>query len=148
MDLIFDWENNSEFWKYSATSGPFSRDEVRQFIMECSDLVQHQQCRYIIISEEKETVGALDLFEYDEQNKSAGIGILIAQASNRRLGFAKSALSKYLSMSESKKMLRMVWCLIHTDNMASQKLFEGCGFVVSGTKLYNGKEALRYIFYL
>ncbi len=148
INLVLAWENNQEFWQYSATTGPFSKEEVLVFINECNNLIEHTQCRYIILSDQQEALGALDLFEYDEKNKTAGIGILIAEQQDRRQGYAQSAIKNCLSQPETKRNIRMLWCLVHTDNLASQKLFESCGFVVNGKKLYRGKEALRYIYYL
>jgi diamine N-acetyltransferase len=148
LDKVFSWENNPEFWEFSASSGPYSEQEVVQFIEECQNLNINGQCRFMIVDHLDTAIGALDVFEYDSANKTAGIGILIANAALRNKGFAKSALKNFLQVPETKKDLRLVWCLVHMDNIPSQKLFESCGFTISGKKLYRGKEALRYTFYI
>ncbi len=148
FDQVFAWENNPEFWQFSASSGPYTKEEVAQFIEECKNLEKHGQCRYMIMDGTGEPLGALDIFEYNNTNKTAGIGILIANPAQRNKGYAKSALKTFLQLPDIKKELRLVWCLVHKDNIPSQKLFESCGFTISGKKLYKGKEALRYTLYI
>jgi RimJ/RimL family protein N-acetyltransferase len=77
FDHVFAWENNPEFWQFSASSGPYTNEEVAQFIEECKNLEKNGQCRYMIMDNIDEALGALDIFEYDSTNKTAGICILI-----------------------------------------------------------------------
>ncbi|MFM9984081.1 MAG: GNAT family N-acetyltransferase [Flavobacteriales bacterium] len=149
LDLVMKWENNPEFWPYSATSGPFTSDEVIQFIAECQDLGKHKQCRFLITDgSQNEPLGALDLFEFDAVQKSAGIGILIAEEGNRRKGVAKSAILYLTSKEDIKRNIRLLWCIIHSDNERSLRLFESCGFKMQGETIYNGKAAVRLTRYL
>ncbi|MFN0032008.1 MAG: GNAT family N-acetyltransferase [Flavobacteriales bacterium] len=148
VDLMMKWENNPEFWPHSASAGPFTRTEVLDFIRECTDLYRHLQCRYIIATDTDGDVGALDIFEYDEANKTAGMGIMIAEPANRRKGLARDAVLQFLALDETQRSLRLVWCLVDISNLPSQALFTHCGFAISGTKLYKGKEALRYTRYV
>lgn len=148
QDLIMQWENNPEFWPYSANSGPFTESEIAGFIEECMDLDRNGQCRYLIHAPDNlQPVGALDLFEFDPIQKTAGVGILIAEASNRRRGFARSALLQIATDIEIKKRIRLLWCIIHTDNVRSLQLFEGAGFKIQGEILYKEKKAFRLIRY-
>jgi diamine N-acetyltransferase len=149
LELIMKWENNPEFWPYSATSGPFTSDEVSQFIAECQDLTDHKQCRFLITNDtQREPLGALDLFEFDGVQKTAGIGILIAEDENRRKGVAKSAILYLIHKEDIKRNIRMLWCIIHVDNERSLRLFESCGFKMQVETIYNGKKAVRLTRYL
>ncbi len=149
LELVMSWENNPEFWPYSATSGPFTHQEVSQFIAECQDLDLHKQCRFLITDDAYDgPLGALDIFEFDPVQKSAGIGILIAEAKNRRKGIAKSAILGLGQREDIKRKIRLLWCIIHSDNERSLRLFESCDFQIQGETIYNGKKAFRLTRYL
>jgi diamine N-acetyltransferase len=149
LELVLKWENNPEFWPYSATSGPFTREEVLQFIDECNHLENHKQCRFLIISDfQDEPIGALDIFEFDAAQKTAGIGILIAEDKNRRKGIAKEAILHLATREDIKRKIRLLWCIVHCDNDRSLRLFEACDFQIKGETIYNGKKAFRLSRYL
>lgn len=56
------------------------------------DIFTTKQVRFMICLPDNTPIGCIDLFDYDPLHKRAGIGILIASASNRNSGIASDAL--------------------------------------------------------
>lgn len=140
-ELLYQWENNSEIWRVSNTLAPFSRHAIRKHIEESSsNIYEAGQARFIICrSDTMEPVGAIDLFEFDSFHQRAGIGILIAQKSDRRKGYALNALTALSEYCFNHLMIHQLWCNILPGNEGSSALFEKAGFVLSGVK----KEWIR-----
>jgi len=136
LDLLYKWENYKEIWQVSNTHAPYSREEIRQHIEDCSiPLVESGQARYMICRLSDSTaLGTIDIFDFDPIHHRAGIGILIADESNRRKGYARMALEALIEYCFKKLRLHQVYCNILADNIASISLFEGAGFTCSGTK--------------
>ncbi|MCB9205602.1 MAG: GNAT family N-acetyltransferase [Flavobacteriales bacterium] len=78
------------------------------------------------------TVGCIDLFEFDQHNQRAGVGILIAETENRKRGHAKEALNLLTNYCFEVLNLRQLYCHIPVDNEASLRLFSTCGFEETG----------------
>lgn len=139
------WENDPLHWPISEQIGPFSKTQIMDFIENSADLYAQGQIRRMIIDEEDEILGAIDVFEFEPSSKSAGIGIMIAEVKDRRKGFAKDALLSLVQHYREEKRLKLLKCLIHFDNEGSMALFENCGFTATGTKMFKGKKALQFI---
>lgn len=138
IDLIYQWENNSEIWQISNTLTPFSRSIIKQFINNAHlDIFQAKQLRLMIDSiDEKttETLGTIDLFDFDPFHQRAGIGILIAEKKDRQKGYASDALEVLIKYCFSVLQLHQLYCNISCDNTSSIKLFENKGFKLIGIK--------------
>lgn len=131
--LMF-WENNPKHWRVSGTEIPFSMGEILAYINVARDIRLTGQLRYIIEDNEKRAVGAIDLFDANFKHRRAGVGVLIADETDRNNGFAKEAL--VLLKEYSKKMFdfHTLYCNILEDNLASIRLFESQGFKQIGSK--------------
>ena len=81
-----------------------------------------------------ETIGTVDLFEFDPLNLRAGIGILIANVKDRNQGLGKAALELIIDYSFNMLQLQQLFCNIEVSNESSISLFQSKGFVISGTK--------------
>lgn len=137
-DLLFKWENNSELWLMSNTLAPFSRHQIEQYVlMAQNDIYAMGQLRLMIdvISEiiPFETVGMIDLFEFDAQHRRAGVGIMIHEQWQRQ-GIASEALNLLCNYAYEALGLHQVYCNILATNTASIKLFTGAGFELIGVK--------------
>ena len=87
----------------------------------------------IDLCETEESIGCIDIYDYDALNERAKVGILIDEA-HRRQGFAASALSLCLDYLFNDLMLHQVYCIVDEKNTESQQLFEGLGFVLCGRR--------------
>ncbi len=129
VDFLLQLENNPEIWEVSQTTEPFSRRDIETFVLENKhDLLQEQQQRFIIVlSDSDTTVGTIDLFQYDADEETAGVGISILPEYRRR-GLATEALCQLVDYAFKKIKLKKLYCSIFKDNIASIKLFQNCGF--------------------
>jgi diamine N-acetyltransferase len=138
VELLYEWENNSSVWNVSNTLVPFSRFTLEKFVAESHiDIFQARQLRLMIEHTgivPSKTVGAIDLFDFDPIHKRAGVGILINDEVDRKRGFASEALELLIDYSFSVLQLHQLYCNIDCDNIPSIKLFEKCGFRITGEK--------------
>jgi len=134
VDLLYLWENDTANWKVSETLVPFSKQIIKDYVNSSHDIYATKQLRLIICKKEDQTpVGAIDLFDYDPQNKRAGVGILILNEF-REKGLAKEALSTLISYATDTLLLHQLFCSIGLKNAKSIRLFENAGFVQTGVK--------------
>ncbi|PCI94438.1 MAG: GNAT family N-acetyltransferase [Flavobacteriales bacterium] len=129
VDLILEWENNIENWEVSGTVKPFTKEEIEQFVNGNHDIYENKQIRYVIcLVANNRAIGALDLFEFDSQNKTVGVGVLIAETENRRTGYASDSLNLICDYCSNELNVVTIFCNILKDNIASIRLFEKNGF--------------------
>lgn len=145
LACLLKWENDIENWQVSGTSTPFSEELMTQFIASDHDLVKHQQLRLmIVLRTSKEVVGTLDLFEYNQEHGTVGIGILIGEKLHRNKGLAKKAIELLLMKAKETWALKAVIASMFVNNKASLSLFKSLGFEHIKTKVsansFDGKE--------
>lgn len=144
IDLLYKWENDTENWKVSLTQTPFSRFVLEQYITSAhQDVYTAKQLRLIICDAENQPIGSIDLFDFEPNHLRAGVGVLIAEKSDRRKGYASEALDILVQYGFEVLNLHQLYCNITTDNEASILLFQKHGFQITGIKkqwLREGKE--------
>ena len=130
LDILYLWENNTDVWQISGTLVPFSRYILQQYLDHAhKDIFETKQLRLIIqLKENKRPVGAIDLFDFDPYHHRAGIGILIADHSDRRKGYAREALKTLMDYCSQVLHLHQIYCNIASGNTESMRLFESSGF--------------------
>lgn len=155
VDFLVNMENNSDLWHVSNTHNPFSRFDIEQYVLLADkDVYSAKQLRFIIEFSENgkpETVGAVDIFNFDAHNKRAGVGITIIEE-HRNKGFAGTALEIIINYLFTHLNLHQIYCNIEKDNYNSISLFKSKGFEVAGIKrdwnLRSGKWIDELLFQL
>jgi len=140
IDKLYKWENDTSIWQLSNTVTPFSRHTLEEYILNShQDIYTAKQLRLmIVLNESGETVGCIDLFDFDPVNLNAGVGILIC-GNHRNNGYATEALSMLVDYAFKTLHLHQLYCNITTNNEASLNLFQKQNFKIIGTK----KEWIR-----
>jgi diamine N-acetyltransferase len=144
LDLLYLWENEPSIWQVSGTLTPFSRYVLKQYLEHAGkDIYEVKQLRLMIqLNTNHRPVGAVDLFDFDPHHRRAGLGILIADPSDRRQGYAREALDTMVSYCFEVLHLHQLYCNIAAGNSPSIKLFKEAGFLESGRKkdwLFDGR---------
>ncbi len=135
IDLLYEWENDAEIWEVSNTYEPFSKYILAKYIRESQrDIYESKEARMIIETPEGKAVGAIDLFDFDPFHFRAGVGILIHDEKDRKLGYATDALELLCSYAANYLRLHQLFANITADNLASIQLFTNAGFELTGTK--------------
>ncbi len=134
-DLLYRWENNPDLWPVSFTQVPFSKFILEEFVNSAhSDIYTNKQLRLMINKQETgETIGTIDLFEFEPQHLRCGLGIFI-QDDFRKSGSAAECVELIKSYCFKVLLLKQVYVHIHESNTASIALFEKSGFEKSGLK--------------
>lgn len=135
IDSLYSWENDTANWNVSNTQTPFSRFVLEQYITSAhEDIYTAKQLRLIICDKENKSVGSIDLFDFDPNHLRAGVGILIADKSDRRKGYASEALELLINYCFEVLNLHQLFCNITSDNESSILLFQKHGFQITGIK--------------
>ena len=135
IDLLFEWENDAEIWEVSNTFEPYSKYILAKYIKDSQrDISESKQLRMIIETTEGKAVGAIDLFDFDPFHFRAGVGILIHDEKDRKLGYASDALQLLCIYATNYLRLHQLYANISEDNLASIHLFKSNGFDLVGTK--------------
>ena len=135
LDIMYGWENDTNVWRDSGTTAPFSRHVLSRLIEEQQfDIYATRQMRLVIEDvATRETVGAVDIFEFDPHNRRAGVGIIVSP-SYRQRGFALDALRALERYASDILHLHQLWCSITEDNTASLALFTRAGYEQCGRR--------------
>ena len=142
---IYRWENDMQVWRDSETRVPFSMRQIEQFLLNNNDLVSEQQLRLMVEDAQNGAqVGCIDLYDYDEFNSRAGIGILIDEK-YRGQGYAKNAIKLLLEYCFNTLLLNQIYILVLATNVESMLLFESLGFERCGVRKQWYKTADGFI---
>ena len=87
----------------------------------------------IDLTKSGQTIGCVDIYDYDTFNSRAGLGILIDKEF-RQQGYAKAALALCIEYLFHDVLLHQVYCSIDETNTESQQLFLGQGFELCGRR--------------
>jgi len=135
LEFVHGVENTEEFWEISANQTPYSRFMIRQYLENAHrDIYDIKQFRLVICTLKHEAVGLIDIFDFEPKDRRAALGILIADADQRKKGYGAEALKLLCDYCFSHLALHQVYANITLDNENSAKLFENLGFKKVGVK--------------
>lgn len=133
IDVLYEMENDSEAWAEGVTNVPYSMDVLRNYVLNThSDIYADREVRLIAEEAEGETVGIVDLTNFDPKNNRAEVGIAVRRKW-RQQGIGTVMLQQLIDYATSVLHLHQIYAFVSKDNTASMRLFEECGFTVSGT---------------
>lgn len=153
LEFLFRTENNESFWEVSHTQTPYSKFILKQYLENAHlDIYQAKQLRLIIEEKKsKQSIGMIDLFDFNPQHKRAGIGILISKEHQQK-GYASEALQLLINYCFTHLELHQLYANITQDNTKSLALFKKHNFKEIGIKkdwiLSKGKYKNELLFQL
>lgn len=128
LDLLYNIENDDSLWNVGATNVPYSRYVLRDYIANtASDIYADRQLRMIIENEKSETVGLVDLVNFDPRHFRAEVGIVIRKGF-RGCGYAKETICVLQRYARNVLHLHQIYAYSDVNNNAALKLFEDVGF--------------------
>ena len=136
LEFVYAIENDESIWEVSNTQTPYSKFLIRQYLENAhQDIYEAKQLRLAIcLNSNSETIGLIDLFDFDPKNKRAGVGIVIQNEKHRNNGFGKQALELVLEYAFGQLQLHQLYANISIENKASIALFATFGFEIIGVK--------------
>lgn len=126
IETILQWENDPELEPFSDPHEPYTESQIVDFIVEQKLNFEAQGQLRLMICVDNRVVGAIDIFNFDEEN--ADVGVLIYDKSDRRQGYATDALKTVIKLVICKLRITTLWAIIDQRNIASIALFRKCGF--------------------
>ena len=154
LDLLYGIENDSQLWDVSTNNVPYSRYLLHDYIATSSgDIYTDRQVRLIIENRVGETVGVVDLTNFDARNCRAEVGLVVVSR-HRHCGYGQQALDRLADYALHVLHLHQLYAVIDTANEHSLQVFQKAGFTETARLkdwLYNGREyheaALMQIFF-
>ena len=131
-NLIYIWENSSDESHSSFRPGPLSRAQINSFIENYDGEIYSQGALRFMIDVEEQTVGTVDVFDYDHRARHAFVGIYVSPQF-RRHGLAMQALKAIEKHMYRRVGMYSLAALVADDNIPSRRLFNKAGFKVAGT---------------
>ncbi len=150
LPFLYAMENDSDAWASSGVHNPLSQQDLRDYIDHTTgDIYQDLQLRLIIQSRDGETLGAIDLFDFNPHHAKAEMGIYL-KPSARGNGIAQQAVSLLLDYAHTILHLHQVYALVPCNNPRSANLFRNAHFQHTATLLawFNQSDTLlfQYLF--
>ena len=128
LELLYKIENDRSLWNVGVSNVPYSRYVLHDYIAKSAgDIYTDRQVRLIIENNCRQTVGLLDLINFDAAHRRAELGIVICQE-YRRQGYATAVLSEIADYALRILHLHQLYALIAVDNVACLNLFRKCGY--------------------
>lgn len=128
LDLLYKVENDQEIWCVGATNVPYSRYALHNYMAAATgDIYSDKQVRLMIENVDRETVGMVDLVNFNPQHQRAEVGIVIKKP-YRGKGYARSAMDLLVDYSHRVLHLHQLYAVVCSDNATSLRLFRDLGF--------------------
>ena len=143
LELLYKMENDTRLWSIGCSTLPYSRHTLRAYLEQSTqNLYAEGQARFIITLHSGESVGMIDLANFDPHNSRAEVCIGILD-NYRQQGIASEALSLLTTYSLDFLHLHQLYAYVPSDNEASLQLFKKVGFEVTAElKDWISKDAL------
>ena len=133
LDILYEWENNVELWKYGSTLMPYSKFALRDYLNDSlQGIVYSRQLRLMAIeNKSNKTIGTIDLYDYDPIHQRAGIGILV-DVPYRRMGMGTEILVLTADYAFNFLHLNQLYAYVPISNTISFNLLSKCSYETAG----------------
>ena len=124
LDRLYTWENNTAIWDVGNTRNPYSRFVLKQYIIHSDrDIYESKQLRLMMVSiHTGETVGTVDLFDFDIHNSRIALGLFV-DAAHQGNGFASTSLRLVEEYVFEYLKINQLYVHISESNTASIRIF-------------------------
>jgi diamine N-acetyltransferase len=130
LEVLYSWENDTAMWKNGVSIAPFSRFTIRQYLIDSKqDIYTDRQLRLMVeLKESGETIGTIDLYDFDPFHRRAGVGILIDKRF-RKQGYGLQTLKLLEDYAFDFLNLHQLYAFIPESNTSSIYLFTKAGYI-------------------
>lgn len=129
IPFVYAIENDTALWSMNDATGPFSRQQLENYIrFSSNDIRQDKQIRFIVERIDGEVpVAIADVFNYVDAHQRAEVGITVAP-NCRQQGIASIALTLLERHCFDFLGMHQLVAFVFEDNIASRKLFIKMGY--------------------
>ena len=143
LDVLYLIENDRTLWNVGVTNVPYSRYALHQYMAsQTGDAFADRQVRLIIKDATGQTVGIVDLINFEPQHRRAEVGIVVMDGQRRR-GYAAATLREIAGYAAHTLHIHQLYAYVAEDNLPSLHLFEKAGYTTHSLLkdwLFDGKE--------
>jgi diamine N-acetyltransferase len=134
LDFLYDLENDASIWEVSGTIVPYSKGVLKSYLQNSHrDIYEVKQLRLVIENKNGDTLGLIDLYDFDPKNKRVGLGLVVKEE-NRDNGIGAQAIQALCVYIFTTLGLHQVYASILEENERSIHLFKKMGFKKVGVK--------------
>jgi diamine N-acetyltransferase len=122
LEFLYIIENNPDNKKYGSSNGYISKETLRAYIKNSgADISVYSQQRFVIVLNNI-SIGLIDLFDFDQINRSAFVGVIVINEFQNK-NYGSKALELLISYSWNKLDLLSLYANINPVNKTSISLF-------------------------
>jgi len=127
VEFLYSIENDADMWDKGCTNAPYSRYHLTNYILNGTcDIYADKEMRLMMVAEGN-SVGLIDLFNFEPKYLRAEVGIAVEKA-HRHRGFAIDALRQLVEYARQTLHLHQLYAFVATGNQHSMQLFQTAGF--------------------
>lgn len=128
VDFMLECESDSEAALWSDYRAPLSRNQLLEYALTYdADPFRSGQLRLIVVSQEGERLGIVDLYDISERDLRAFVGICIHPLFRKR-GYGLKALRSLESFALKRMGLKTLVSKVSTLNQPAFNLFTSAGY--------------------
>lgn len=129
LEVMFRFENDTDVWEMSNTTGPYSRFQLKQYIEQAqNDLFADRQLRLMIETDApRRVVGIVDVCSFDPLHNRAEVGIMVDRPC-RGQGIGRHALALLETHCFHYLGIHQLFAYIAVGNLPCRRLFAACGY--------------------
>lgn len=132
VDFLYQIENEETLWTHGYNTAPFSRFALEQYVLNSSaSLYEDGQLR-LVLMDEGQAVGLVDVFSYDAKHQRAEVGIAL-HADFRGRGRGTAALQLLIAYVRQHLHLHQLYAYVAAHNAPALHAFLAAGFSRTAT---------------
>ncbi len=128
LEFLYEMENDEQLWEVGNTNVPYSRQVLLDYIASSSaDIYTDKQVRFIIEDELHESLGIVDLMNFDPRHLRAELGIVVRRECQGR-GVAQAAIRHLKAYAKEILHLHQIYAIVGIRNKKAVKMLKMLGF--------------------
>ena len=127
LEVMFRFENATDVWEMSNTTGPYSRFQLKQYIEQTQNDCLPTPVTPDDRKRNRQVVGMVDVCSFDPLHNRAEVGIMVDK-SCRRQGIGRNALALLEEHCFRYLGIHQLFAYIAVENLPSRRLFAACGY--------------------
>ena len=128
LSVLYETENDTAIWDAGGTNVPYSRHVLLDYITNArADIYADCQVRLMAENGHGETVGMVDLVNFDPRHRRAELGVVTRQAF-RRQGYGEAMVRQIVDYARHVIYLHQVYAIVSHDNIQCLSVLKNVGF--------------------
>ena len=122
LDVLYRIENDMALWNVGCTNVPYSRYTLHNYIADnTNDIYTDKQLRLMVENDKGETVGIVDLMNFEPRHQRAELGIVIMDK-YRNCGYATAAIKEVIGYARNILHIHQLFAFIDTISQSLHKV--------------------------